>query len=52
MVIIFSTDESHVLTIDQCPMFSDHAILRINIASPTRLDRTVIIPAPRDLGFW
>jgi hypothetical protein len=36
----------------QCPWLRDHPIARRRNASPIRLDRTVIIPAPRDFGFW
>lgn len=44
--------ESHMEMIDQWPWFRDHPMLSRRKASPTRLDRTVIIPAPSDLGFW
>lgn len=44
--------EVHIEVISQCPWFKDQPILRRRNASPTRFDRTVIIPAPRDFGFW
>lgn len=44
--------DSHIEVISQCPWFKDQAILRRRNASPTRFDRTVIIPAPKDFGFW
>lgn len=48
-------DENGVLCIAvmaQWPWLSVHPILKRRRASPIRLVRAVIIPAPRDLGFW
>lgn len=36
----------------QCPWFRDQPIASNRNASPIRLESIVIIPAPKDFGFW
>lgn len=43
---------SHMCTIFHCPWSKVQAIDRSNITSPIRFVSAVIIPAPRDFGFW
>lgn len=43
---------SHIFVTIQWPWFKDHPILSKRRASPMRLVRAVIIPAPSDFGFW
>lgn len=43
---------SHICIIFHCPWFIVQAIASRSITSPIRLVRAVIIPAPRDFGFW
>jgi len=42
----------HIFNANQLLVVRVHAIAKIRNASPNRLVSAVIIPAPKDLGFW
>ena len=52
IIIKLSKVEDQTLKMNQLLEFNVHAIATSKATSPIRLVKAVIIPAPRDLGFW
>lgn len=51
-IIMWFVGVLRVWVSDQFAWFSIHLIVRRIAASPIRFLNSVIIPAPRDFGFW